>query len=111
MSQQLLALLASEQMPMVGRGLIAPAVSPTDRLHLCDTVHHFVMPRPDGTAELRWAGGNVTLSAQEFGWIARIGEGVTAAELGGPDALAFCQKLGSHGLITVQPVAAMKAAE
>jgi hypothetical protein len=110
-SQQLLTKLATEQMLMVSRGLIAPKVSPTDRLCLSDTVHHFVMPRPDGTAELRWAGGNLTLSAQEFGWIVRIGEGATAADLGGSEALAFCQKLASDGLITVQPVTVMKAAE
>jgi hypothetical protein len=110
-SQQLLTKLATEQMPMVSRGLIAPTVSPTDRLYLSDTVHHFVIPRPDGTAELRWAGGNVRLSAQEFGWIVRIGEGATANDVGGSEALAFCQKLASDGLIRVQPVTAMKAAE
>jgi hypothetical protein len=111
MSQQLLTRLATEQMPMVSRGLIAPSVSPTDRLALSDTVHHFVTPRPDGAAELRWAGGNVTLSAQQFEWIARIGGGATANDLGGPEALAFCQRLASYGLVTVQPVTAMKAAE
>lgn len=111
MSQQLLTRLATEQMPMVSRGLIAPSVSPTDRLALSETVHHFVTPRPEGTAQLRWAGGNVTLSAQEFEWIARIGEGATANDLGGPEALAFCQRLASYGLVAVQPVTAMKAAE
>jgi hypothetical protein len=70
-----------------------------------------VVPRPDGTAELRWAGGNLTLTAEEFGWIARLDEGASARNLGGTEALAFCQKLASAGLVTVQPVAAMKAAE
>jgi hypothetical protein len=111
MSQQLLGRLAAQQMPMVGRGLTAPIVAPTDRLQLCDTVHHFVVPRPDGTAELRWAGGNVTLSAEEFDWLARISEGVIAGGLGGEKALAFCQRLASNGLVTVEPAAGMKAAE
>lgn len=110
-SQQLLTKLAAEQMPMVARGLIAPVVGPADRLALSDTVHHFVLPRPDGTAELRWAGDTVTLSAQELDWLARIGDGTTAGELGGVEALAFCQRLASYGLVTVRPAAAMKAAE
>jgi hypothetical protein len=112
MSQRLLSVLASDSMPMLSRGLIAPTVTPTDRLYLSDTVHHFVVPRPDGTAELRWAGDNITLSAQELQWIARIDEGATAKDLGGAEALAFCQRLASMGLLTVQPAAAgLKAAE
>jgi hypothetical protein len=110
LSQQLLMKLATERMPMVSRGLIAPTVSPTDRLYFSDTVHHVVMPHPDGTAELRWAGGNVTLSAQEFSWIARISEGATANDLGGSEALAFCQRLASDGLIT-RAGATMKAGQ
>jgi len=102
-SQKLLATLAAEQMPMMSRGVIAPVVSAADRVDLSDTAHQFVTPRPDGSAELRWAGGTLTLSAEEFDWIARISEGATAGELGGPAALAFCQKLASHGLVTVQP--------
>jgi hypothetical protein len=111
MSQQLLAKLAIEQSTMLSRGLVAPTVAATDCLYLSDTVHHFVIPRPDGTAELCWAGGNVALSAQEFAWIAFIGEGgATANDLGGSDALAFCQRLAALGLISIQPVGAMKAA-
>jgi ribosomal protein L16 Arg81 hydroxylase len=103
-SQFLLAKLAAEQSAMVSRGLIAPTVSPTDRLYLSDTVHHFVVPRPDGRAELGWAGGNVTLSSQEFDWINRLGEGATANDLGGAEALAFCQRLANYGLITVESI-------
>jgi hypothetical protein len=111
MAQQLLSGLASDSMPMLSRGLIAPKVTATDRLYLSDTVHHFVVPRPDGTGELRWAGGSVTLSAQELGWIARIDEGVTAGDLG-PEALEFCQELAQNGLLQVEPApAVMKAAE
>ncbi len=101
-SQYLLTKLATEQSAMVSRGVIAPTVSPTDRLYLSDTVHHFVVPRPDGRAELGWAGGNVTLSAQEFAWIGRIGEGAAPNDLGEAEALAFCQRLASYGLITVE---------
>jgi hypothetical protein len=110
-SQHLLTKLATGRMAMVSRGLTAPTVSPNDGLLLCDTVHHFVIPRPDGTAELRWAGGNIVLSMQEFGWLARIGEGARANDLGGSEALAFCQRLASSGLITVQPARAIAAAE
>jgi hypothetical protein len=111
MTQQLLTNLASQRMPILSRGLDARRLSPADYLYLSDTVHHFVVPRPDGTAELRWAGENLTLTAQELGWITRLDEGVTARELGGADALAFCQKLASMGLLIVQAVPAMKAAE
>jgi hypothetical protein len=110
-AQQLLSRLATGQQSMVSRGLIAPIVTPTDHVCLSDTVHHFVMPRPDGTAELRWAGEAITLTAQEFGWIAQLDEGACPRDLGGDEALAFCQRLASYGLVTVQPVAAMKAAE
>ena len=60
---------------------------------------------------MRWAGDSITLTAQELDWVARLDEGVSARELGGPEALAFCQKLAALGLVAVQPVAAMKAAE
>jgi hypothetical protein len=60
---------------------------------------------------LHWAGDTIVLSAQEFGWIARIAEGVTAKSLGGPEALAFCQLLASIGLVIVQPPEVVKAAE
>jgi ribosomal protein L16 Arg81 hydroxylase len=110
-SQQLLTQLATERMSMISRGLIAPTVAPTDRLYLSDTLHHFVIPRPDGTAELRWAGDSIPLTAEEFDWIARLDEGASASDLGGAEALAFCQKLASWGLITIQPATATKAAE
>jgi hypothetical protein len=111
MAQQLLSTLATERMPMLSRGLIGPVVTPTDRLYLSDTMHHVVVPHPDGTADLRWSGESITLTAEELGWLARIDEGASARDLGGEAALAFCQRLASLGLLTVQPVSAMKAAE
>ena len=42
---------------------------------------------------------------------ARLDGGASARDLGGAEALAFCQKLASAGLVMVQPVTAMKAAE
>jgi hypothetical protein len=110
-SQELLTKLATQQMSMVGRGLIAPTVSPTDRLYISDTVHHFVVSRPDGSAELRWVAGSMSLSAEEFSWITRLDEGASAHELGAANALAFCQRLASAGLVVVQPLTAAKAAE
>jgi hypothetical protein len=96
---------------MVSRGLIAPTVSSTDRLYISDTAHHFVVPRLDGSAELRWHAGSMSLSAEEFSWIAKLDEGSSAHELGGANALAFCRRLASAGLIVVQPMTAAKAAE
>jgi ribosomal protein L16 Arg81 hydroxylase len=110
-SQHLLRKLAAEQMPMLTRGLIAPTVSASDRLYLSDTVHHFVLQRPDGSAELHWAGGRILLSAEELSWMTRLDEGVSTRELGGAEALTFCQRLASAGLVLVEPSAAVKAAE
>lgn len=110
-SQRLLNRLATEHMSMLSRGLIAPIVTPDDCLTLSDTVHHFVVPKPDGSAELRWAGGSLSLTAAELDWLAQLDAGTSARALGGAEALAFCQKLASCGLLTVQPAAALKAAE
>jgi hypothetical protein len=111
MSQRLLTQLARGQTPMLSRGLVKPIVSSADRLYLSDTVHHFVVPLPDGSAEWRWAGGRLALTAQELAWITRLDEGASASELAHPDALAFCQRLAELGLVTVQPMPALKAAE
>jgi hypothetical protein len=111
LSQQLLSRLASERMPMLSRGLIPPKVTAGDRLYIADTMHHVVVPRPDGSAELRWAGESLTLSAQELAWLAQLDEGAAASELGGADALAFCQRLATLGLLTVQTVPVLRAAE
>jgi Cupin superfamily protein len=111
LSQQLLSRLASERMPMLSRGLVAPKIAATDRLYIADTVHHIVVPRPDGMAELRWSGESLTLSAQELAWLARLDEGATANELGSAEALAFCQTLATRGLLTVQKMSVLQAAE
>ena len=50
-AQQMLANLARGRNPMLSRGLDTPAIAPSDRLYLSDTVHHVVVPLPDGTAE------------------------------------------------------------
>lgn len=110
-SQQLLANLARGRRPMLSRGLDTPRITATDHLHLSDTVHNVVVPLPDGRAELRWTGDAITLTAQELDWLTRLDEGVSPRELGGAEALAFCQRLASLGLISVQPLAAVKAAE
>ena len=74
-------------------------------------MHHVVVGRPDGSTELRWAGETIALTQQELAWIVRLDEGAAANELGGADALAFCQRLATLGLLTVQTVPAIKAAE
>lgn len=102
-SQWLLSKLAAEQLPMVGRGLVAPNLSPDDRLQLADTVHYFVTPRPDGGADLRWAGETVALTSEEFAWLDRLGDGAAAGDLGGAEALAFCQRLSRLGLVIAKP--------
>jgi hypothetical protein len=112
MSQQLLSRLVNDRMPMLSRGLSTPTIAPADRLFLSDTVHNFVVPLADGRGELRYCGGQIALSAEELGWLTRLDEGVSLRELGaGEQARAFCQKLANLGLVTVQPMAAMKAAE
>jgi hypothetical protein len=102
-AQLLLTKLATEQKPMLGRGLLAPTVTPTDRLTLCETVHYVVVPHQDGSAELRWTGGTMVLSAQEFDWLGALAEGASASTLGGAEALAFCQMLAAAGLVTIEP--------
>jgi len=104
-SQQLLTQLAQSRAPMLGRGLAGPVVSADDRLVLCDTVHHFVVPLADGRAELRWAGGALALSPAQFQWLAALAEGASARDLGDADALAFCQRLATLGLAVIEPAA------
>ncbi|HWA63855.1 MAG TPA: cupin domain-containing protein [Caulobacteraceae bacterium] len=103
MAQQLLASLARSQAPMLGRGLAAPVVEPEGRLVLCESVHHVVAPRPEGGAELRWAGGVLPLTGDEFGWLSRLAEGAAPAELGGDEAVAFCRRLAAAGLLVPEP--------
>jgi hypothetical protein len=90
--------LASDRMPLSGRGLIAPVPGPDDVLILADTVHHHVVPVGEG-AELRWAGEAEKLTSVELGWLERLTGGATPGALGGEAALAFCRRLAKAGLL------------
>jgi Cupin superfamily protein len=100
-AMQFLQQLATDRMPMSGRGLIAPAPGPDDRLILADSLHHFVVPTAEG-AELRWAGEPVTLTAAELGWLEALADGASARALGGEPALAFCRRLAALGLLVAE---------
>ncbi len=97
-SMQFLQQLATDRMPMAGRGLVTPVPGPGDMLVLADAVHHHVVPVGEG-AELRWAGEAEKLTSVELGWLERLSTGATPASLGGEAALAFCRRLAKAGLL------------
>lgn len=97
-AMQFLQQLATDRMPMSGRGLLAPAPGPDDRLVLAETVHHYVVPDGDG-AELRWSGESIRLNAAELDWLMALQDGASARSLGGEPALAFCRKLVALGIL------------
>lgn len=90
--------LAQDRMPLPGRSLYTPAPSPTDRLRLSATMHHAVIPLPDGGAKLQWHGGIEALTAKELDWLEALEDGATPGELG-EDALGFCRRLAQRGLL------------
>ncbi|MBX9702158.1 MAG: hypothetical protein K2X74_22170, partial [Acetobacteraceae bacterium] len=61
-------------------------------------VLHALVPEDAGGASLRWAGLPVALDAAQAGWMERLAEGATPAELG-DGALAFCERLVRLGLL------------
>lgn len=97
-SMRFLQQLATDRMPMSGRGLVTPVPGPHDRLILADGVHHYVVPVGEG-AELRWAGEAEKLTPAELGWLGHLATGATPASLGGDAALAFCRRLAKVGLL------------
>ncbi|MBN8940281.1 MAG: hypothetical protein J0H01_12350 [Rhizobiales bacterium] len=97
-SMQFLQQLATDRMPLSGRGLLAPAPGADDRLILADSVHHYVVPVGEG-AELRWAGEAEKLTAAELDWLAALEDGATPRSLGGEPALAFCRRLVALGIL------------
>ena len=98
---RLLDRLAAERMPLPARGLLTPPPGPEDRLRIADTMHHHLVPQPDGGAVLRWSSGAEPLDATRLEWLQRLEDGATPAELGGnsEDALAFCRRLAAWGLL------------
>ena len=70
---------------------------PATRLMLAPGALHALVPE-EGGASLRWAGAPLTLNAIETGWIERLAEGATPAELG-DGAEEFCRRLLRRGLL------------
>lgn len=103
LSVELLDRLARDQLVHSARTLAAQAPGPHDRLRLPEMMHHHLAANPDGSFVLRWAGDPVPVGEDELGWLEALGDGATAAELGGGPAddaaLAFVRKLHRLGLL------------
>jgi hypothetical protein len=97
-SLTLLDQLAGDRMPLLGRGLFVAAPRADQRLALAPGVLHALVPEAAGGASLRWAGAPMALDAAQAGWIERLAEGATPAELG-EGALDFCRALVRRGLL------------
>ncbi len=99
-SMPLIALdrLAENRMSHPGRGLFQTPFRPDAFTSLNDRTHHHLLPQADGSALLRWYGGTEHLSAQEFDWLTRIGDGAVPATLG-TDAIPLCKRLWALGLL------------
>ncbi len=93
----LLDRLAGERPALLGRGLFVADPGPATRLMLAPGALHALVPEEDG-ASLRWAGAPLALNATETGWIERLAEGATPAELG-EGAEVFCRRLLRRGLL------------
>jgi hypothetical protein len=93
----LLDRLAGERPALLGRGLFVADPGPATRLMLAPGALHALVPE-DGGASLRWAGAPLALNATETGWIERLAEGATPAELG-EGAQDFCRRLLRRGLL------------
>jgi hypothetical protein len=94
----LLDRLAADRPALLGRGLFAVPPAPGTRLRLAPGVLHALVPEPSGGASLRWAGAPVALDPAQAGWVERLAEGATPAELG-EGALEFCRGLVRRGLL------------
>ena len=90
--------VSQDRLPLPGRGLAPPTPAPDQRMRLTDSMHHHIVPLPDGGAALRWYGGAETLSAQELAWMERLEDGASAQELG-EGGLDFLKRLAKPGLI------------
>ncbi|WP_198373669.1 cupin domain-containing protein [Roseomonas rosulenta] len=97
--------LARERMSLPMRGLHSRPPGPEDRLRLSETMHHTLVPLPEGGAALRWYGGVETLDATQLAWLTALEDGATPAALG-EGALGFCRRLARAGLLEVEPAGA-----
>lgn len=90
--------LAHDRLALPGRSLTTRPPAPDERLRLSETMHHTLVPLPEGGAALRWYGGVETLNAQELDWLQALEDGATAETLG-DGALTFCRRLARAGLL------------
>lgn len=93
--------LSRDRMSLPMRGLHSPPPGPEDRLRLSGTMHHTLVPLPEGGAALRWYGGVETLDATQLEWLTALEDGATPAALG-EGALGFCRRLARAGLLEVE---------
>jgi len=93
--------LARDRMSLPTRRLHTPPPGPEDRLRLSETMHHTLVPLPEGGAALRWYGGVETLGAAELDWLMALEDGATPAALG-DGALEFCRRLARVGLLEAE---------
>jgi hypothetical protein len=94
----LLDRLAGERPALLGRGLFVAEPGPDTRLVLAPGVLHALVPEEGGGASLRWVGAPIALDPVQAGWIERLADGATPAELG-DNAVAFCAGLVRRGLL------------
>ncbi|MDB5374824.1 MAG: hypothetical protein JWP04_3466 [Belnapia sp.] len=100
LSLGLLESLAGQRMPLPGRGLLTPPPKPEARLRLADGMLHHVAALPDGSAELRWAGGRLPLTAPQLAWLEALATGATPVGLAADGgAVEFCRRLAAAGLL------------
>ncbi|BDG75091.1 cupin domain-containing protein [Roseomonas fluvialis] len=97
--------LSRDRMALPARGLYGRAPAPQDRLRLSASMHHTLVPLPEGGAALRWYGGVETLTGAECDWLQALEDGATPEALG-DGALAFCRRLARVGLLEVEPAGA-----
>ena len=90
--------LSQDRLSLPGRGLTPPGPAPDQRMRLTDTMHHHIVPLPEGGAALRWQGGAETLSEQELAWMELLEDGASAEELG-EGGLQFLCRLAAPGLL------------
>lgn len=90
--------ITRDRLPLSPRSLAHRSPSADDKLRLSDSMHHHLVPLPEGGGALRWYGGVETLTTIECAWLSRLVEGATPVSLG-EGALPFCQRLAAFGLL------------
>lgn len=94
--------LAGDRPALLGRGLFVKDPCAATRLRIAPGLLHALVPEAEGGASLRWAGKPLMLTDVEAGWVERLAEGATPAELG-EGALDFCRRLTRLGVLEPTP--------